>query len=181
MNSMTRRDAAKLVATGLAGVGLSGSALADDEKKAPTLSKLAMPKDYDHKEAAKALKVWLTDRGFDCKLNKDGESVQYKRGVLLNIHPLTTDTLGLLYCVAYYTPEEDYKDSDELDKLATRTNAAQKMLRVFISSDRYLGVSGCMTFREEFTAQEFDAFVDYMAVVVRRYVLSDKAVKKLLK
>ncbi len=179
MSDMNRRHAAKLVATGMAVVGLGGAAVAQDGKKGPTLARLTLPK--NDKEAVRSLKDWLEARGFDCKMNKNGESLQYQRGVLLNIWPLVEDPLGLLYCVAYYTPQAEFKDSDELDKLVVRTNAAQKLLRVFVSSDRYLGVSGCMTFCDEFTAREFDAFVDYMAVVMRRYILSDAAVKKLLK
>jgi hypothetical protein len=178
MSKMTRRDAAKLVATGMAAVGLAGAAVAQDKERRPTLTKLALPK--DNKEALGALKSWLEGRGFDCKLNKGGESLQYKRGVLLNIQPLVEDPLGMLYCAAYYSPKPEFKDSDELDKLATRTNAAQKFLRVFISSDRYFGVSGCLTFCDEFTARAFDAFVDEMAAVIRRHILSDAAVMKLL-
>jgi hypothetical protein len=180
MRIVTRRDAAKLLAAGTVAVGLTGVAVAQDEnKKGPTLATLALPK--DEKKALQALKGWLEARGFDCTVNKGGDSLQYKRGVLLNIQPIVADPLGLLYCVAYYTPEVEFKNSDELDKLAARTNAAQKFLRVFISSDRYFGVSGCMTFHEEFTAREFDAFVDEMATVIRRHILSDAAVKKLLK
>ena len=181
MSLMTRRDAAKLVAAGMAAVGLAGAAVGQEgKKKEPTLATLALPK--DEKEAFKAFKDWLEARGFEYTMNKDGQSLAYKRGgVLLNMRPLVQDPLGLLYCVAYYTPQEEFKDSDELDKLASRTNAAQNFLRVFVSTDRYLGIGACLTFCDEFTSREFDAFVDEMAAVIRRYVLSDAAVKKVLK
>lgn len=179
MSALTRRDAVRLAATVVPTVGLTGTAVAQKEKKETSLAKLKLPK--DNKEAVQALKDWMEARGFECAVSQDEKSIQYRRGLLLNIRPLTEDPLGMLYCVAYYPPKPEFKDSDELDKLATRTNLAQVMLRVFVTSDRFLGIGGCMTFHDEFSAREFDSFVDEMEVVARRYVLSDEAVKKVMK
>jgi hypothetical protein len=185
-NDVTRREALKFVTAAPALACLAGAARAQEKAGGPPgsapkdLSKLLVPD--DRKAAVQALKAWLHARGFDCKEHKSGESLQFKRGVLLNIFPLVQNGgLDRLLMVAYYAPEEEYKGSEELKKLAARTNEAQNLLRVYVTTDGYLGVSGNLTFYDELTARVFDAFVDEMSTIIRRDILSDAAVKKLLK
>ncbi len=185
-NDVTRRGALKLIAAAPALAGAVGAVWAQDEKggaaasAAKDLSKLLVPD--DRKAAVQALKTWLTARGFDCNENENGESLQFKRGVLLNIFPLVQKGgLDRLLMAAYYTPEAEYKGSEELKQLAARTNQAQNLLRVYVTTDGYLGISGNLTFYDELTARVFDAFVDEAVTYIRRDILSDNAVKKLLK
>jgi hypothetical protein len=78
---------------------------------------------------------------------------------------------------AYYNPADEFRDKPEFFALVAKANAAQNLLQVFVDGDVAIGSS--LTFVDEFSAKEFDAFADLFVEVVKTYVLTDELVEML--
>lgn len=140
---------------------------------ATDLSRLRLSEDDD--VAVRELHHWLTSRGMEASIN--GASVVYRRGLLLNITPLSGQGgVDRLMFRAYYNPADDFRDKPELAALAGKANAAQNLVQVFIDGDGDVAIGSSLTFVDEFAAKEFDAFADLFIEVVKTYVLTDELV-----
>ena len=143
---------------------------------AADLSRLRVSEDDD--VAVQELHRWLTARGMEATVN--GGSVVYRRGLLLNITPLSGEGgVDRLMFRAYYNPAEQFLNKPELFALVTKANAAQNLLQVFIDRDGDVAIGSNLTFVDEFSAKEFDAFADLFVEVVKTYVLTDELVDML--
>jgi len=100
--------------------------------------------------------------------------------LLLNITPLSGEGgIDRLMFRAYYNPAEAFLGKPELLALVTKANAAQNLLQVFIDRDGDVAIGSNLTFVDEFSAKEFDAFADLFVEVVKTYVLTDELVDML--
>jgi hypothetical protein len=143
---------------------------------AADLSRLRVSEDDDG--AVQELHRWLTARGMEATVN--GGSVVYRRGLLLNITPLSGEGgVDRLMFRAYYNPAEAFLGKPELLALVAKANAAQNLLQVFIDRDGDVAIGSNLTFVDEFSAKEFDAFADLFVEVVKTYVLTDELVDML--
>lgn len=143
---------------------------------AADLSRLRVSEDDD--VAVQELHRWLTARGMEATVN--GGSVVYRRGLLLNITPLSGEGgVDRLMFRAYYNPAEEFLNKPELVALVAKANAAQNLLQVFIDRDGDVAIGSNLTFVDEFSAKEFDAFADLFVEVVKTYVLTDELVDML--
>lgn len=143
---------------------------------AADLSRLRVSEDDD--VAVQELHRWLTARGMEATVN--GGSVVYRRGLLLNITPLSGEGgVDRLMFRAYYNPAEAFLGKPELLALVAKANAAQNLLQVFIDRDGDVAIGSNLTFVDEFSAKEFDAFADLFVEVVKTYVLTDELVDML--
>jgi hypothetical protein len=132
----------------------------------------------DDEVAVQELHGWLTARGMEATIN--GASVVYRRGLLLNITPLSGEGgVDRLMFRAYYNPAEQFLNKPELLALVAKANAAQNLLQVFIDRDGDVAIGSNITFVDEFSAKEFDAFADLFVEVVKTYVLTDELVDML--
>jgi hypothetical protein len=132
----------------------------------------------DDEVAVQELHRWLTARGMEATVN--GGSVVYRRGLLLNITPLSGEGgVDRLMFRAYYNPAEQFLNKPELLALVAKANAAQNLLQVFIDRDGDVAIGSNLTFVDEFSAKEFDAFADLFVEVVKTYVMTDELVDML--
>jgi hypothetical protein len=80
---------------------------------------------------------------------------------------------------AYYNPADEFRDKPEFFALVAKANAAQNLLQVFVDGDGDVAIGSSLTFVDEFSAKEFDAFADLFVEVVKTYVLTDELVEML--
>ncbi len=152
----------------------AGGAYAEDRQN---LSRVILP---DDKEAAlKALKEWLDARGIDVERHKDVLVIR-KAGVLMNILPLVSaHELDRLRVTALFYPKDEFKKTNEMEQLAAKLNRSQNFMQVFVDGDGNLVFSSNLTFYDEITARHFDAFVDAYAQILKKYGLTQEALKML--
>lgn len=155
-------------------VSVSSGALAGQSKD---LTRVAVP---DEKEAAlKAVAEWLQARGIDVE-TRAAVLVIRKGGVIMNLTPIVhKQELDRLRVSTFYYPKDEFKGTKELEQLAAKLNRAQNFLQVYIDGDGDLSAASNMTFYDELTARHFDAFLDAHAQIVKRWVLTDEALKML--
>jgi hypothetical protein len=141
------------------------------------LTRVTVP---DNNEAAlKVIKAWLDARGIETETRK-GVLVMKKLGVLMTLQPIVhKGELDRLRVAAYYHAKEERKGTKELEQLAVKLNRSQNFLQVFVDGDGDLAACSNLTFYDELTARHFDAFVDAFAQIVKRYVLTEEALKML--
>jgi hypothetical protein len=152
----------------------AGRAPAEDR---PNLSRVVVPD--DSKEALKVLKEWLDARGLDVERHKD-YLVMRKGGVLMNLTPLVyAHDLDRLRVTALFYPKDEFKKSNEMEQLAAKLNRSQNFMQVFVDNDGILVFGSNLTFYDELTARHFDAFVDAFAQIVKKYGLTEEALKML--
>jgi hypothetical protein len=143
---------------------------------AADLSRLRVSENDDI--AVQELHRWLTARGMEASVN--GGTVVYRRGLLLNITPLSGEGgVDRLMFRAYYNPADEFRDKPEFTALVAKANAAQNLLQVFVDGDGDVAIGSSLTFVDEFSAKEFDAFADLFVEVVKSYVLTDELVDML--
>jgi hypothetical protein len=63
--------------------------------------------------------------------------------------------------------------------LAADQNRAQNFLKVYIANDGTYHIQGNLTFYDELTAHEFDAFLEFYAGVLKKFILTPDALKLL--
>ncbi len=133
----------------------------------------------DQAEAAKALEGWLKGQGIECERTEN--TVRYRHnGVLVNILPSVYEgELDRLMVTVYYSAFDEFAGTQALRGLAADRNAAQNFLRVFVDDDGYFAASGNMTFFDEFSAKEYQAYMNLFSVVIRDHVLTEAALKML--
>lgn len=150
-----------------------------EPKAAAPLTDLSRPRvSEDDAVAVQELHRWLTARGMEASIN--GESVVYRRGLLLNITPLSgAGGIDRLMFRAYYNPADSSRDKPEFAALVAKANAAQNLLQVFVDGDGDVATGSSLTFVDEFSSKEFDAFADLFIEVVKTYVLTDELVDML--
>lgn len=153
---------------------LAAWAWADDKKD---LSRVTLP---DDKEAAlKTLKEWITARGFEVE---DRKTVLLMRrsGVLINLAPIVhKGELDRIRAAVYYSAKDEHKKTKEFEAMAAKLNRAQNFFQVFVDDEGDLCAATNLTFFDEISAKEFDAFVDAVAQIVKRHILTEEAVKML--
>ena len=160
-----------ILAAGLYGIA-AGREPSDDAK---SLARLTVPDEKG--AAAKAVQEWLIARGLDCEV-KDGNLRYKKDGITFIIEPIVGEKrLDRLLVSAIYDPKDEFKDSKDLDELAALQNRSQNFLRVFIQENRTLLASCNLTFYDELTAREFDAFVEQFVSVLREFVVTKESAK----
>jgi hypothetical protein len=143
----------------------------------PDLSRVVIP---DDKSAAlAALKEWLAARGLEVE-DRQGTLLMRRSGVLMNLIAVpTAGELDRIRVITFYNPKDEFKGGKEMEELAVKLNKSQNFFQVFVDDDGDLGAGGSITFVDELTAKVFDAYVDAFAQIVKRYVLTDEAVKLL--
>jgi hypothetical protein len=152
---------------------VAGTAVSQDAK---SLTRLMVPD--DPAAASKAVKEWLEARGFDCDLGLKGNLIFTKDGVLHNIAPIVgPKQLDRLVVSTLYNPKDEYKGSKDLTDLAAELNASENFLRVYIDKEGHFVASASLTFYDELTAHEFDAFMELFDGVLKQYILTPEALK----
>ena len=141
------------------------------------LTRVVIP---DDKEAALGvLKEWLGARGFEVE-PRQGLVLMRRGGVLMNLIPIVhKGELDRIRVIVFYNPKEEHKGSKEFEQLAVKLNRSQNFLQIFVDDDGDLGAASNLTFYDELTARVFDAFVDAFAQIVKKYVLTEEALKML--
>lgn len=151
-------------------------AFSRDEKN---LSQVTLPD--ERAAASKALHEWLTARGIDSEHRSVNTMVILKRsGVPVNITPyVQKGELDRLRAVSFYSAKDEFKGKPEMLQLAVKLNKTQNFCQVSLDDDGHLIVASNMTFFDEFSAREFDAFMDLFVGVIKQYILTPEAVKML--
>lgn len=141
------------------------------------LTKLSLPD--ERPAAAKALHEWATARGLDSEV-RNTLVIMRRRGVPINVTPFVQKgELDRLRALTFYTPKAEFKGKAEVEQLAVKLNKAQNFCQVFLDDEGRLNVASNMTFFDEFTAREFDAFMDLFVGVIKEHILTPEAVKLL--
>ncbi|MBV8078617.1 MAG: hypothetical protein JO284_19575, partial [Planctomycetaceae bacterium] len=78
-----------------------------------------------------------------------------------------------------YSPKKEYKGSKEFEQLAVKLNRSQNFLQVYVDDNGDLEAVSNLTFYDELSARVFDSFVDDFTEAVKKYVLTDEALKML--
>jgi hypothetical protein len=152
----------------------AGGASAQDR---PNLSRVVVPDDGE--AALKVLGEWLDARGIDVEKRKS-VLLMRKGGVLMNILPIVNAReLDRLRVFAIYSPKDEFKKTNEMEQLAAKLNRSQNFMQVYVDNDGDLVLASNLTFFDELTARHFDAFTDAFAQIVRKYGLTEEALKML--
>lgn len=119
--------------------------------------------------AAGAILDWLTSRAIDCERVGDNVVLRqgFKIGILPIVHEGELDRLRI-YCA--FIPKDEYQGSKEMIALADKLNKSQNLMQVVIDVNGNLFLASNLTFYDEFTAREFDAFVALFRELVRREI-----------
>lgn len=151
-------------------------AFSRDEKN---LSQLTLPD--ERPAAAKALNEWLTARGIDNEFRAANNMVIVRRsGVPVNITPyVQKGELDRLRALSFYSAKDEFKGKPEMVQLAVKLNKSQNFCQVSIDDDGHLIVASNMTFYDEFSSREFDAFIELFVGVIKQHILTPEAVKML--
>lgn len=173
MTSLRRFAFAALLLPGF----LVTNSFAQDERPAAEVPPLRMPDDQAN--GATVLAAWLKDRGVE--VERQGNTLQFRHNnILVNVLPSVFENdLDRLLVSAFYTAQDEFKGSQTLIGFAADRNASQNLARVFVDGDGDLGISSSMTFFDEFSPQEFDAFMNLFTTVVRENVLKKGGLKLL--
>ena len=141
------------------------------------LTRVVVP---DNKEAALlVLKEWLGKRGFEVEA-RVGLLVMKRERILMNLIPIVEEGgLDLIRVSNVYSPKKEYKGSKEFEQLAVKLNRSQNFLQVYVDDDGNLEAVSNLTFYDELSARVFDSFEDLFIEVVKKYVLTDEALKML--
>ena len=91
----------------------------------------------------------------------------FKIGILPIVHEGELDRLRI-YCA--FIPKDEYQGSKEMIALADKLNKSQNLMQVVIDVNGNLFLASNLTFYDEFTAREFDAFVALFRELVRREI-----------
>lgn len=153
----------------------TAATFSDDTKN---VTRVTIP---DDKEAAlQVLQEWLAARGIEVEARK-GVLLMRRGGVLQNLIPLVyKGELDRIRVIAFYSAKPEFKGTKELEQLAVKLNRTQNLLQVFVDDEGDLAAGSNLTFYDELTAREFDAFADLFAQIVKGHVLSEEA-RKMLK
>jgi hypothetical protein len=153
---------------------VAGGAPADDR---PNPNRVVVPDDAE--SALKVLKEWLDARGVEVE-RREGVLVVRKGGVPMNLTPIVNaHELDRLRVVAFYSPKDEFRKKTEMEQLAAKLNRSQNFLQVFVDGEGDLVFGSNLTFYDELTARHFDAFTDAFAQIVKKYGLTEEAVKML--
>jgi len=144
----------------------------------PDVERLTLPDSSE--EALKTLKEWFDARDIESKLRKTVIILQ-RHGISINIRPLVYDQeLDRLRFTSYYLVKKEFKKKPALQKAAARLNSSQNLLQVFVNPHHELTIGGNLSFYDEFSAAEFDAYIELYTGVIKRHIL-DNEVRKMLK
>lgn len=132
--------------------------------------------------ATNAVHSWLRSSGMDCEIKGKIVVVTNKaKNRHVNILPLVSEKgPGRLLLSSYFVPKKEYVGSRELTDISDEINRSENFLRVFVEKDGNLGASSYITFVDEITSNEFNAFFILHVEVVEQFVLTGRA-KRLLK
>lgn len=78
-----------------------------------------------------------------------------------------------------FFPKDEFKGGKELAELAAARNRDQNFLKVYVDAEGKYVIQGNLTFYDELTAHEFDAFLNLYAGVLRKFILTQDALKYL--
>ena len=149
----------------------AGAALAFDAKS------LDVPD--DQQSAAMAVQTWLDSRGIDAEL-KGKAIILSKENMKVAILPLVfTKQLDRLLFETEFIAKEGFQGSKELAEAVAKANVSQNFVKVALDKDGDLLIQSNMTFYDNFTAHEFDAFLQLFSDVTRRNVLTPDMLKYL--
>jgi hypothetical protein len=168
----------RMIALVVTAVGLAALQAPADDAKSP--KRLAVPD--DDTAAAKAIEEWLDSRAIDSELKDLPKStvVLTWEGVVFNVHPhVAKKELDRLVVEAVFAPKDEFKGGKELAELAAEQNRDQNFLKVYVDGEGKYVIQGNLTFYDELTAHEFDAFLNLYAGVLKRFVLTKDALKYL--
>ncbi|MBV8229942.1 MAG: hypothetical protein JO329_08165 [Planctomycetaceae bacterium] len=141
------------------------------------LTRVVVPDDEE--AALLVLKEWLGKRGFEVEAPK-GSLVMKRERISMSLVPIVENGgLDLIRVNAGYSPKKEYKGSKEFEQLAVKLNRSQHFLQVYVDDDGNLEAVSNLTFYDELSARVFDSFEDLFIEVVKKYVLTDEALKML--
>ena len=141
------------------------------------LSKVLVP---DDKQAAQlAIKEWLIARGMEVD-DRQGNLVMMRAGVLMNLIPIpTAGEIDRIRVSVLFFPKDEFKGTKAFEDLTVKLNKSQNFFQVMVSDEGNLAAAGNITFVDELPAKVFDAYIDAFAQIVKRYVLTEDALKML--